>query len=621
MDSNLLKKSNNHNSYKNFNNLYAINLKITLKSPGILTMGIIMAALLFILFIIEFSVEYSIEASYSTYRDIVYIFISFTVLLYTLVSSFYLYKKQNKTGIQAIELRAGYTVLKSFLIRQFVQLTSFFIYVLPVIILSFSFIYIFNMTISFYFGTVFSQIFFILFLGLFSTIIINSFVLLFKTAMSACLSTIFIIILSLVPFIYNLSKIMNSNKEIQSYISTNLKLKSGYDFYDNFKNNQEINYIFSDESKNQNSSTLENIYENYNSALFNLDNDSVYNRLKSDDIKLWRFNERNSNDPILVYPIKKGAVLFNYMLKNENQENDNKSWTLLNNTNIGKLLLNINKQLLDINFESLPKKFSNIKPNIYNSYIYSTNNKLNVTLENLLTAFNNYLPQYNDLAEFINNFYIRNYEYLTNNNSENIKLLDTISTSGENGNNSWLKWDEGIKNISGSPDKDIVEQNNNYKKKYEKFPELLIFNSILLGLWKNSMIFNVYDKLDVSYSLDSYENFKQKFSGASTNIILHFPMMFSGVFMNPVQDDSLSTIATLSVSKPSAYISNIFSFEKYAPENKINTNNPALEPIYKNSNLEYSSYFIKGLAFFIYLLLVSPIVYFNYILFKRKAKI
>ncbi|AKX33762.1 hypothetical protein SLITO_v1c00940 [Spiroplasma litorale] len=615
-------KTNSKNyisSYKNFNNLYWINLKISLKATSIITAGVITSFSIFLLLIVEFASGYSVQKSYASYRDVVYIFITAIVIVNAMVISFYLYKTQNRTGIQAIELRAGYTVFKSFIIRQLVQLTIIVVYLLPLFLLSVPMMFIFNMDSKFYFGTLFSQLFFIIFLGIFSSLIINAIVLSFKTAMAACLSTIFMIFCSITPFVYNLATSVGnlSSGEKQKVPLINLKFKSGSDFYNNFKNDANLSSVFDDNTPENKSKTLDNLNENYNKAADSLAKiNPSNNRFKNNDLKTWRVSDNNQ---LYTYALKKGEIMYNYMLG----EDQLTEWNLLSNTSFGKLLIDINETFFkeDI-YSNLVKEFKSVTPNIYKrSYnMGQDSNKINVTLNNFIKEIDKTLPQYSGLVNYINKFYLANYDYLI---LDNKTLIDTISNDSIYNESSWGKesacstWGEGSKNCNS----ETINKNDEYKNKYTEYPELTIFNGLFLGLWKNSMIFNIDNKEDVNYSLDDYSKLTKSFSTSSTNIMIHFPMMFSGIFMDSLVDDGLSTQSFLSVSRPVTYIKNLFDYEKQAPENKNKTNNSSLTPLFKDGYLKYSSYFIKGLAFFVYLLVASPLAYLTWLSYRRRARV
>ncbi|ASP27870.1 hypothetical protein SCORR_v1c00950 [Spiroplasma corruscae] len=615
----IIKKSLKEN-YKNFNNLYTINLKVSIKTASILAIGIIMSVVLFIFLAVELSTSYSPEASYSSMRDLTYIFCSGIAILTMMVLSFYLYKTQTKNGIQAIELRAGYTIFKSFLIRQFIQITIFSIYIIPVFVLSLSFIFLFNISVSFYIGTIFSQIFFVLIIGLLAGIIVNTLILGFKTAMAACLSTIFLILVSLVPFIYNISSStfsnMNGSSNNLNLSTINLKFKTGSDFYQEFKDDSNVKNIFKDDIN-----SLYNLNNNYNSMLdefVNVGGNRSKEPYVTNSLSKWLIDYKVKSFNPLNKPFFEGELMYNYKLV----KYEKPVLYIFQNMSFFELLKAINDKLLsDDIFNSLNKSYQNVVPYIFNNNKY--NKTINVRLESLLNDVKTYLPDYSNLAEYINQVYLENYDFMSNreNNIINTVVSSSYNSLYENDTWGYRFFCDSNYNVNSKPncDKDVVDRNDKLAEKYKLYPELKVFNAVFLGLWKNSMLFSMSDEESVSSSLDSYLYASQKYSSIRTQIILHWPMLFSGLFMDPLIDDSYSTLSSISMSKPSTYIKNLFNYEYLSPE--YLPENSGLTPIFEKEKLEYSLYFNKGLAIFVYIVLVSPLLYIDWLLFKRKARI
>ncbi|AGR40809.1 ABC transporter permease [Spiroplasma taiwanense] len=669
------KSKGNKKELRNYFVLYGINLNLTFKNVGVVLSGLLFLLMAIIFFSLEtFSaVKQNNLKNYSLYKNLSYIFLSGTIIFQVLLTSLYLFKRQFKNGITAIELRAGYKAWKSFTIRILIELTVLWVYVTIALVIVVFLNLISGANMEIFASLLYAQIFYLYFLSLISILIISALMIFFSTAISTSLGMVFICLVSLSPVFGSLKYIISSSGQT-NYLA-NIKLKAGYDFYNNFKYDQNLfddNAEKSETDLYEKSKTLSNISENIEKIInplvdtgeFNFSNFFSYfdnkSYLSKVPLHLDSYDIGNETlnlvriQNILTKNLTAGQILYNYNLYNHSS---NDPIYIFEGNPIWDFLYKINNEIFE-NMNNYSSYNETKLPDIFSYTNYSNQNKLRefLNIKEIIEQLSAKIPEYKDLLKYIENFY-KEYSLILasstrNNNFYNSawslnSLLDIFSLQLDSNNSRYFNWkdsffrnnyyiddymcekiivnENGEKIVENICNEEVIDKNDKISKMYRKFPELAIINVLAINLWKEAMVFdipnfNIVNNVnDINEGLYNYFNEGETSNTLTTDIFRHFSVMSSGVFTSPLINDSYNSQSSLIFQGQTIKIKNIFNFENQAPINKKEFQ--ALEPVYKDKKFEYKNAFIIPLAYFIYLLLVSPLSYLSYFTFNRKSKL
>ncbi|ALD66013.1 ABC transporter permease [Spiroplasma cantharicola] len=623
-------------------------------------------------------------SSYTSLKYLTFLFGGATLIFHIVLNSLYLFKRQVKDGISSIELRAGYKTWKSYLIRVLITFTVACIYItiplLFAIILNLA-----NLSDStFFFNLHYSQIFFFYFLAFFSTIVLSLMMVVFKTSLATLFSMIFMFTVVLAPMFASFKFIMSSSDfsnwktnikmlGAQDFYNT---FKSDNELFDDDENegqskslngihkylNQSLQPLNKYENIEENSESKFNYKIIPDQKFFPAWNSKKYlnqNEFTSQE----NFNYEKATH-ILLKNIGFGQVYYNF---NVFDDNTHEQKYLLEKTPIWKIIEKINRTALE-NSEKLIAQNENEIPSIFVKKTYSyVNNEVNskdINIENFSTQMSNILPEYSSMFSFIQTFYNKNKTAILADNknpysSSNSFYNDIFDFALVNTRNkdyrktlnffSWKKVFESnnkksyqnvtddfckltvSNNSDGEPlklciNQEVQKQNDEMAKVYKKFPELTIINALIINLWKEAMEFDVVrpsgwysSNSSIDDGLYLYFNVAKKSNTLTTDISRHFAAMSTGLFSSRLLNDSYNSSGTIFYQGQFLNIKNIFDFENFSSENK--EQGKAMKPIYEKLKIKTSTSFIIPLAYFIYILIITPLGYVGYLAFNKKAKL
>ncbi|AGR41809.1 hypothetical protein [Spiroplasma diminutum] len=667
------KQTNFVKEYKNFALLYRINLKLSLKNVGSIISGILFAFVTIILFFVEFTevIKSASLNNYATYKILTYSLSSSLLIFHILLNSLYLFKKQVSDGISSIELRAGYKTWKSYLIRVFIIFSTSLIYILitllSVIILNLTSI---NDTVMI-FSLHYSQVFFFGFLAFFSTLVLSTIMIMFKTSLATIFAMLYILMIALAPITASI-KFMIINSENSNY-KTNIKMIAGESFYQANSKNENL---FNDDNGSGESKTITSIDNYIQEVLKPLEGKTdggkvilpAENYFNGFDLKgvvkenalndSYSFNYAKANH-ILTKNLGLGQVYYKYNVFNQNQELEQEF--LLEKSPVWNILEPINKTVLEktnsftkSNSEKIPTLF--VKTNKYysNRFINSKNIDINTFIDELkqelpeLYLFLNFIQKfYNEYKSiilslnFANNGFAMYNDILDNALLNNSSYMPSKSLNYYSWKETWTE-EEGQYNRNFSrnfcevdkynsfdnsewyvckENTDLIKHNNDMAKVYADIPELTILNQLIVSLWRMSMDFDTFrdNRESIDDSLYNYFNITVASNSLKTDIFRHFAAISTGLFSKPLTND-LYNVSSSGFYQGQFYnIKNIFEFENYSYQNK--DLNAPMEPVYKNKQIKNRVVFIIPLAYFAYIVLISPLGYVGYFMFNRKSKL
>ncbi|QGS51554.1 hypothetical protein [Spiroplasma tabanidicola] len=227
--------------------IFCINLKMTFKNPGVIVAFILhLLALIAILFV-ETSVGIQPQSikDISTYKVLFYVLTTLSTIFFVMMLMLFLFKKQKKSGIHAIELRAGLATWKSYIIRFLVAFSV--ITIANLIILGFVAILGILMPVSneLYLAFPYSQAAFNFFLAIIIILILLPLFIYSSTMVGTLLSTVLMFAFSLSPIFASI-RYSFMGRDVQDDYA--LKFNAINDFYNATKNDQNVNKIFQDEA-------------------------------------------------------------------------------------------------------------------------------------------------------------------------------------------------------------------------------------------------------------------------------------------------------------------------------------------------------------------------------------
>ncbi|WP_339021061.1 hypothetical protein [Spiroplasma endosymbiont of Atherix ibis] len=252
-----LKKPKKENKFNGFKTLYLINLKRLIRNKGILATSIMSIIITLIFSWVTAGTAknpYTIMSFGLIMLSIGYIIQVFFFILFMIIMSTELIKKQMLDGIQNIETRSGMKFKSTFLLRLLVFITFtaglWGINTLITILTSSSVLFKFDLIL----GIIFSTCIFYLFLIFFGTPIIFFITIICSIAWSVMLNIFISLILVFSGMISSISILfdndqLNNNKLV---MNLNLKLEIANSFYNTFKDDENINFVFNDLDQNNN---------------------------------------------------------------------------------------------------------------------------------------------------------------------------------------------------------------------------------------------------------------------------------------------------------------------------------------------------------------------------------
>ncbi|AUM62353.1 hypothetical protein [Spiroplasma monobiae] len=666
--------SNFQKEVKNFFLLYRINLKLSLRDVGSIISGILFASLVTLFFILEFS-EIIVAGSadkYGTYKILVYTLGSSTLIFHILLSSLYLFKKQVKDGIASIELRAGFKTWKSYLIRVLIVFSTSLVYIGVSLAIT---IVLNAMSIGntkLFFNLHYSQVFFLTFLAFFSTMIMTVVMVMFKTSMATMFAMVYMIAIALAPITASFSYLLFQERDTN--YNTNIRIISGSKFYNSFKGNEEL---FNDDNGFGKSKTTTSINEYVKATLdplseYTEDGKSIYDEnYKMEGFSLRHSVEMNGASSSVKFENSKashiltknlgfGQVYYNYNVFEENGV-ESKQEYLLEETPIWPLLEAINEAVLK-NQDSFSSNNSGEIPTLFiekSSYYWMNRiDGKNMDIDNLVKELSRQLPEYSGILKFIQNFYNQyrsiladayyKGRYWSSGSSYKASYNDILdnalipSSRGVQIDN-YYSWKElytigNYPNYSDPFNFDEVDapnkrdrcslgyknelaksHNDEMAKVYKSFPELTILNQLIVSLWRMAMDFDIYRTDELDSSLYEYYNTTVASNTLKTDIFRHFAAMSTGLFSDVLYNDLFNVSNEVFYQGQFYTVTNIFDFENFSYTNR--EADAAMQPAYKTTKIKTKTLFLIPLAYFVYIVLISPLGYIGYVVFNKKAKL
>ncbi|AGR41811.1 ABC transporter permease [Spiroplasma diminutum] len=619
--------NNSENKFNGFKTLYLINLKRLIRNKAVITMTIISLVVTFIMssLVASFMKDPSNAESIGTIMiSITYICEIFFFIIFMIILSTELIKKQLLEGIQNIEIRSGVSFKKSFLLRWYVFMTFVFSLALLNAILKISLtstiIFKFDLT-SF---AILSSCIFFFFIGFVWTPVVFAITILCSMTWSIMLNVFITLILVFSGMASSVEKSINydntANNEM--VMKTNLKAAISSSFYKNMKNDVNVNKIFNDNDESG-ESKLGNQLQKNASGIPIIDD----NEIKSTSIYFYENPNFVNNDIKIIYQNSLYSGLFNVKY-----ELDEKIYAPLENTEIFNLLNEIFMTVKD-GMESNNNKPPLSLPGYNGGYMdrYGYDSKFH-DLEPLIKWLSKQekTKQYKNLLNWVNNLYSK-YKFALINN----KYYNYYDSNGKDQTYQPLLIISDF-NLKGSSDWNPLEDpiNKEINKVYKRYPELRIINNLVTEAWIGSMVWRAEYKYSDRYNPSSsyssfnnpqetYENYQKwtnkSIIGNSLNIFNHFSIINSQLIGNNLNKDLLFKQSFLSYTGITTGYSNLSDLAKV--DSRLLEGNQELKPIFETVKLKKKSGFLVPVAFLMYILISTGFMYLIFLLWAKKAKI
>ncbi|QEH61346.1 hypothetical protein SCHIN_v1c01480 [Spiroplasma chinense] len=672
MQAEKIKKVKSNTGERNFRIIFNINLKLSLKNPGII-IGIILHVITCALTLaVETFLGLGQSDSLYVYRMFFYVFGSATTIFLVMVGSIYLFKRQVNDGIHSIELRAGFRASKSFSIRLLVLLTISLIANAFVLMVVFFLHLVSPVTTELMVAFGYSQVCYLIFLSIVSILIITFLFTGSKTVVATLLTTVFMFVVALSPLFASIKyMIADGDAKTTNY---GLKVKALKDYTDLVAGNssEDIKDLYTDklvDGKSQIITSFQKNLDYYKDD--NIMRDKLglpYINYEGDSNKISRGYEGILSEAIMGRLVAKTFKMgqWNYDYSNiqltpkNDEEKVNPTYTvpnLLEGTQLKVVLEKIYDAAYDVyadtngtsNRGTVSKMFAYQSPGYFTSY---PNQFSRMNISNVINSISREIPEYRTYLNSILTIYNR-YEQIWNTTTgetifaEPLKIEWITSTKydAEDFYTPDLTLDSGYGDSSSitvkqlmdrinqvgmeEPDfkytsnKEIEDKNYEIAELYYNVPELTIINNLIINLWLESFSLTfapTSSNSEVLSDIYGYFNATNRSKALTTDIFRHFGAMSSGVLSDPFTNDIYNGVGTAIIYQGRlVYVKNIFNFEQDFLTKQDVTKEQKL--FLEGRKLKYSNSFIIPLAFFVYLLISSPLAYLAYLIYERKSKI
>ncbi|ALD66015.1 hypothetical protein [Spiroplasma cantharicola] len=619
-------KTKKPKEFNGFKTLYLINLKRLLRNKAVLATAIIS---IIVTLILSSSVAGLLNTPINAFEigviivSISFIFEVFFFIVFMIIMSTELIKKQMQDGIQNIETRSGIKFNSSFLLRWFVFITfvggiALINSILKIIIAS-SIVLKFDL-IS---GIVLSTCVFYFFLTIVWSPIVFLVTILCSIAWSVMINILIAMILCLSGLFSSLSSMTDFTRinNYDSVMKTNIKINISKSFYDNFKDDKAVNSIFIDSKANEKSSLF------LNQIQTNLELES----LNAQDINYYNLSNLGQRQGLafdsLIAALYGGGANIHYaeveITEPEDTIKSEIAKPVLQDTEIFKILNEIYQTILT-GMKSNNNKPTISSPGFKGGYLDE--------LYGAESGFHNLSPlikwlkkqedtkKYSALLDWVNSIYSKYAFILTG-----TKMMEQ--------NRTYIfasDFDELWKLLEK---KETVVENSQVHKVYKRYPELLIINNIITEAWLNNMLWKaeLYNSVwglsseesnfnDAAQAYQAYQGWaNESILKNNINIFQHFSIMYSQLFGSAFNKDLVFSKSVLAYSGITNGYTNYSELAKYdLSENK---SNEALTPIFEKANLKKKFGYNVAVSYLIYLLVSFGLNYLVYLVWSRKSKI
>ncbi|WP_342258642.1 hypothetical protein [Spiroplasma endosymbiont of Dioctria linearis] len=616
-------KINKVKDFNGFNTLFLINLKRLIRNKAVLSTAIIS---IIITFIFSSTTAGFLKTPFNAINmGVIFVSISFICevfffIVFMVIISTELIKKQMQDGIQNIETRSGIKFQKSFLLRWFVFITFVggvaAINSIIKIIISSSIVLKFDLVS----GIILSNCIFYFFLTIAWSPIVFLVTIICSIAWSVMLNIMIAMILCLSSMFTSIPSIIEYSKPINniSVMKTNLKINISKSFYETFKDDEAVNSIFVDSVDTKNNSIfLSEVQNNLNIETLNAQDINYYKLSKLG-------KEEGQTYNTLMAALYGGAPSIYFQEDEEIETDEIKPIPVLKNTEIFKILDEIYQTIYQ-GMKSDNNKPTISSPGYQGSYI-DFNNRSESEFHNLSPLIKWLKKQettkkYSSLLNWTNSIYS--------------KYIFALSATRNLFDDSTYVFASNFSHLSTSISNNDIEENDEIYKVYLRYPELLIINNIITEAWLNNMFWRgeLYNADWTSGSAEDGNMFKtpyeaydayQKWTNESIlknniNIFQHFSSMHSQLFGSSLNKDLMFSASVLSYTGITTGYSNYTDLAKY--DLRENKGNEPLSPIFSKVNLKKKISYNVPVIYMIYLLLSFGLNYLAYIIWSRKSKI
>ncbi|AUM62355.1 hypothetical protein [Spiroplasma monobiae] len=600
--------SSRTNEFNGFRTLYLINLKRLVRNKAVIAMAIISLLVTLTMTSIVSSTMNSPDGASSIGLIIVsvqFICEIFFFIVFMIILSSELIKKQLLEGIQNIEIRSGMSYKKSFLLRWYVFMTFTMALALAnsllKIALSTNIVFQFN-SLSL---VIISTCIFFFFIGFVWTPVVFLITIICSIAWSIMLNVFITMLLVFSGMISSMGTLFEYQKTENNTLvaRTNLKLEIGNSFYKTVKDDQtsEIKALFIDEDDEGNSILQKQLNNNLIVA-------GMEGNLKSTSI----YFDYSFRNPYYNAALWGGAFNIKGNPKDGAQSNE---YNPIIDTSIYYLLNDL--------FETVEKgmKSDNNKPPLsLPGYMggfmdeYGSDSKFH-DISPLLNwlAKQEQTKKYKTLLKWVDGFYSK-YKFIIPSN-KNLRTEEPFIFISDFRNSNYLLQED---------------QNKEIYKVYKRYPEMLIINNIITESWISSMV----SKAELTYRGNSwnstfkdpkeaYENYQEWTNGSilknNLNIFQHFSTIHSQLFGSNTIKDMLFKDSLFGYTGITTGYKNLIDLASV--DAREMENNSPLKPIFESVKLEKNNGFLVPIAFLIYLLIGTGSMYLIYLLWSRKSKI
>ncbi|WP_339029790.1 hypothetical protein [Spiroplasma endosymbiont of Cantharis nigra] len=616
-------KSKKVKEFNGFRTLFLINLKRLIRNKAVLSTAIIS---IIVTFIFSSSTAGLLKTPFNAITiGVIFVSISFICevfffIVFMVIISTELIKKQMQDGIQNIETRSGIKFQKSFLLRWFVFISFVggvaVINSIIKIIISSSIVFKFDL-IS---GIILSNCIFYFFLTIAWSPIVFLVTIICSIAWSVMLNIMIAMILCLSSMFTSIPSIIEFSKPINniSVMKTNLKINISKSFYETFKNDESVNSIFVDSVDNQNNSIfLSEVQKNLNIETLNAQDINYYKLLKLG-------KEQGQTYNTLMAALYGGAPSVYFQEDEEIETDEIKPIPVLQNTEIFKILDEIYQTIYQ-GMKSDNNKPTISSPGYQGSYIdfdYESEFKFH-NLSPLIKWLKKQetTKKYSSLLNWTNSIYS--------------KYVFALSATRDLFDDSTYVFASNFSHLSTSISNNDIEENDEIYKVYLRYPELLIINNIITEAWLNNMFWRgeLYNADWTSGSAEDGNMFKTPYEAYDTyqnwtnesilknniNIFQHFSSMHSQLFGSSLNKDLMFSASVLSYTGITTGYSNYTDLAKY--DLRENKGNEPLSPIFSKVNLKKKIGYNVPVIYMIYLLLSFGLNYLAYLIWSGKSKI
>ncbi|AHI52459.1 ABC-2 transporter permease [Spiroplasma culicicola] len=620
----------------NFTIIFNINLKMALKNAGILVTKLvyIFAMIMILTFEVSSAIKPQDVDSLATFKLIFYIFSTILTVFYTMVITIYLLKKQWSDGIHSIESRAGFKPWKSYLIRALVQFTVMSISNAIILFYCIVLQFISAANTEIYFAYVYSQMFFLVFLSVVVTLMLLVIFAVCNTLVGTMLSTVLMFFMAFSPLFASIKSLLSGDSSIDYGLKMNAidaftrsTLSDG---------NVKVNSLYKDQLNNDQSIYLTQFKDNLEGLSETLSEEIDIKYLGLSQIPLeartmveyYDLNNGDINAQWVVWKDMTYKLLSTGQYGYENYvEGDNlpKEKFILNKLPIADILEDLLVAVIE-NSTQFKNENDGIVPALFiESYSWNYTPEV-IQIDNFISQLKKVKPEYSNFLTNINKIYNKMSVVLNADstqifsNTQRTHSSDTpIAHELYTSDISYSQNDIQSRNICDEIgiecNQEILDRNEAVAETYNSFPELSIINYLIINLWFDS--FALDSEIDTLYQ---YYNNSQAAKDLTTDVFKHFGVMSTGIFANPLINDSFNSSSFAPIKQGNTTsVKNILDYEKYTPDN---LEAYALqEPYIIKEKLKYTNAFIIPLAYFVYLLVCSPLAYIGYWFYERKTKI